>query len=79
MKYTKYMAIAGLLLIFIGLAGLVFARFSYTNEVAVIDAGPITASINQTVDTSNVDAAALAAIIIGGLLAYYGRTSARQS
>ena len=43
----KPLAIAGLVLIGLEIAGLVLGQFSYTTEKTVIDVGPITASVDE--------------------------------
>ena len=72
----KYLALTGLMLIFLGFAGLVLVRFSYVTEVKVIEVGPITASIKERDSTENTDVAALGAIAAGALLTYFGRKAA---
>jgi len=72
----KPLALAGLLLIVVGIAGLALGRFSYTTEKTVIDLGPITASIDEKHNIDIPDIAGIGAILVGGLLLYLGRKNA---
>jgi len=73
----KPLALVGLLLIGLGIAGLVFGRFSYTTDKKVLDVGPITASVAETHNIDVPDIAGIAAIIAGTLLFFYvGRKNA---
>ena len=69
----KPLAIAGLVLIGLGIAGLVFGQFSYTTEKTVIDVGPITASVDEKRSVDVPEMAGIAAILAGALLIYLGR------
>ena len=69
----KPLALAGLLLIGVGVAALAFGRFSYTTEKTVIDMGPITASVDEK---HNLDIPDIAGIVAGALLVFLGRKSA---
>jgi len=68
----KPLAIAGLVLIGLGIAGLVFGQFSYTTEKTVIDVGPITASVDEKHSVDVPEMAGIAAILAGALLIYLG-------
>jgi len=70
---TKPLAIAGLVLIGLGIAGLVLGQFSYTTEKTVIDVGPITASVDEKHSVDVPEMAGIAAILAGALLIYLGR------
>jgi len=70
---TKPLAIAGLVLIGLGIAGLVLGQFSYTTEKTVIDVGPITASVDEKHSVDLPEMAGIAAILAGALLIYLGR------
>jgi len=72
----KPLAMAGLLLIGLGIAGLLVGRFSYTTQKNVIDVGPITASVDEKHNIDVPDMAGIGAILGGGLLLYLGRKSA---
>jgi len=72
----KPLAMAGLLLIGLGIAGLLVGRFSYTTQKNVMDVGPITASVDEKHNIDVPDMAGIGAILGGGLLLYLGRKSA---
>ena len=72
----KPLAMAGLVLIGLGIAGLVLGRFSYTTENKVIDVGPITASVAEKHNVDIPDMAGIGAVIAGAFLLYLGRKSA---
>jgi hypothetical protein len=72
----KPLAMAGLLLIGLGIAGLLAGRFSYTTQKNVIDVGPITASVDEKHNIDIPDMAGIGAILGGGLLLYLGRRNA---
>jgi hypothetical protein len=69
----KPLAIAGLVLIGLGIAGLVLGQFSYTTEKTVIDVGPITASVDEKHSVDVPEMAGIAAVLAGALLIYLGR------
>lgn len=69
----KPLAIAGLVLIGLEIAGLVLGQFSYTTEKTVIDVGPITASVDEKHSVDVPEMAGIAAILAGALLIYLGR------
>jgi len=70
------LAIIGLVLIGLGIAGLLLGRFSYTTQKNVIDVGPITASVDEKHSVDVPDIAGIAAILAGGLLIFLGRKTA---
>lgn len=72
----KPMAMAGLVLIVLGVAGLVYGRFSYTTQEKVIDVGPITATVGQQHNVDIPDIAGIGAIVAGGLLVFFSRRAA---
>jgi hypothetical protein len=72
----KPLAMAGLLLIGLGIAGLVLGRFSYTTEKKVIDVGPITASVDEKHSVDVPDIAGIGAVLAGAVLIYLGRKAA---
>ena len=57
------LAIAGLVLIGLGIAGLVLGQFSYTTEKTVIDVGAITASVDEKHSVDVPEMAGIAAIL----------------
>lgn len=69
----KPLAVAGLVVIGLGIAGLLLGRFSYTTEEKVIDLGPITASVDETHNVQVPDMLGIGAILAGSLLIYLGR------
>jgi len=69
----KPLAIAGVVLIGLGIAGLMLGQFSYTTEKTVIDVGPITASVDEKHSIDPPQMAGIGAILAGGLLIYLGR------
>jgi uncharacterized protein YjeT (DUF2065 family) len=69
----KPLALAGLVLIGLGIAGLVFGQYSYTTEKAVIDVGPITATVDEKHSIDIPEIAGIGAILAGAMLIYLGR------
>jgi hypothetical protein len=69
----KPLAIVGLVLVVIGIAGLVLGRFSYTTDRKVIDVGPITASVAEQHNVDIPDIAGVGAIVAGVLLVFLSR------
>ena len=67
------LAIVGLVLIGLGIAGLVLGQFSYTTEKTVFGVGPITASVDEKHSVDVREMAGIAAILAGALLIYLGR------
>jgi hypothetical protein len=72
----KPLAMVGLVLIGLGIAGLLLGRFSYTTKENVIDVGPIQASVNEQHHIDVPDIAGIGAILAGGLLIFLSRKSA---
>jgi hypothetical protein len=69
----KPMAILGVVLIVLGIAGLVLGRFSYTTQEKVIDLGPLQATAEKEHSIAIPDIAGIAAIVAGGFLVYVSR------
>ena len=69
-------AIVGIVLIVLGIAGLVLGRFTYTTEEKVLDVGPLEATAEKEHNIAIPDIAAIAAILAGGLLVFVGRRRA---
>lgn len=69
----KPIAILGVLLIAIGVAGLLIANISFTEKKVVVDAGPlkITADQERTIPIPTI--AGVIAIVVGAGLLLYGR------
>jgi len=72
----KPLAIAGIVLIVLGIAGLAVGRFSYTTEEKVVDVGPLEATVDEEHHVAIPDVAAIAAILAGGALVVLGRRRA---
>ena len=72
----KPLAVAGLLLIVVGIAGLALGRFSYTTERKMIDLEPITTSVDQMHNIDIPNLAGIGVILAGGLLLYLGDKNA---
>lgn len=72
----KPVAIIGVVLIVLGIAGLVVGRFSYTTEEKVLDVGPLTATAEKEHSIAIPDYASIAAILAGGFLVFVGRRRA---
>jgi len=70
MKPTAWL---GVILVIVGVAGLAVHDFSYTTQENVVDFGPIHATADKVHDIVIQPAAAIAVIIIGGLLVVFGR------
>ena len=70
------LAILGVVLIVLGIAGLVMGRFSYTTEEKVIDLGPLQATAQKEHSIAIPDIAGIAAIVAGGFLVFVGRRRA---
>ncbi|HET6160578.1 MAG TPA: hypothetical protein VFE34_19690 [Dongiaceae bacterium] len=70
------LAMLGVVLIVLGIAGLVMGRFSYTTTEKVIDLGPLQATAQKEHDIAIPDIAGIAAIVAGGFLVYIGRRRA---
>jgi hypothetical protein len=70
------LAIVGIVLIVLGIAGLVMGRFSYTTTEKVLDVGPLEATAEKEHSFAIPDVAGIAAIIAGGFLVYIGRRRA---
>lgn len=72
----KPVAIVGIILILLGIAGLVVGRFSYTTTEKVLDVGPLTATAEKEHSIAIPDIAGIAAIVAGGFLVFVGRRRA---
>jgi hypothetical protein len=72
----KPVAIVGIVLIVLGIAGLVLGRFTYTTEEKVLDVGPLEATAEKEHSVAIPDIAGIAAILAGGFLVFVGRRRA---
>ncbi|MDP1750384.1 MAG: hypothetical protein Q8L22_13075 [Reyranella sp.] len=69
----KPIAVLGILLIAIGIAGLLIANISFTEKKVIVDAGPlkITADQQHTIPIPTI--AGIIAVVVGAGLLFYGR------
>jgi hypothetical protein len=69
----KPIAIVGILLVLVGIAGLAVSNISFTQQKTVVDAGPlkVTASEQKTIPIPTI--AGVAAILVGLGLVFVGR------
>jgi hypothetical protein len=69
----KPIAILGVLLIAVGVAGLLIANISFTEKKVIVDAGPlkITADQQRTIPIPTI--AGVIAVVVGAGLLFYGR------
>lgn len=72
----KPVAIVGIVLIVLGIAGLVIGRFSYTTEEKVLDIGPLEATAEKENTVAIPDIAGIIAVMAGGFLVFMGRRRA---
>ncbi len=66
----KPLAIVGVILIILGIAGLVVPRFSYTTEEKVLEVGPIVATAEKEHSIAVPDIAGVIAVLAGGALVF---------
>jgi len=69
----KPLAIVGVLLIVLGIAGLVIPRFTYTTEEKVLEVGPIVATAEKEHSIRVPDIAGVVAVIAGAALVFASR------
>jgi len=69
----KPLALVGVLLIALGLAGLALGHFSFTTQKKVVDVGPVTASVAEEHSIAIPDIAGVAAIIAVAVLVVMGQ------
>lgn len=69
----KPIAVLGVFLIAIGIAGLVIANISFTEKKVIVDAGPlkVTADQQRTIPIPSI--AGVIAVVVGAGLLFYGR------
>ncbi|TAJ40505.1 MAG: DUF3185 domain-containing protein [Reyranella sp.] len=72
----KPIAVLGVLLIAIGVAGLLIANISFTEKTVIVDAGPlkVTADQQRTIPIPSI--AGVIAVVVGAGLLFYGRNKA---
>ena len=68
----KPLAVLGLVLILLGLAGLALGHISYTTEKKVLDVGPVTASVNEEHNIAIPDIAGVVTLGVGVVLLVMG-------
>jgi hypothetical protein len=66
----KPLAIVGVILIVLGIAGLVIPRFSYTTEEKVLEVGPIVATAEKEHSIRVHLIAGIVSVIDGGVLVF---------
>jgi hypothetical protein len=69
----KPLALVGVLLIVLGLAGLALGHFSFTTQKKVVDIGPVTASVAEEHSIAIPDIAGVAAVIAGAVMVAMGQ------
>jgi len=73
----KPLAVLGLVLIVLGLAGLALGHISFTTEKKVLDVGPVTASVNEEHHIAVPDVAGVVAVGAGVVLLLIGMRPSR--
>lgn len=69
----KPIAVVGVFLIAIGIAGLVIANISFTEKKVIVDAGPLKVTADQQRNIPIPSIAGVIAIVVGAGLLFYGR------
>lgn len=69
----KPIAVLGVLLIAIGIAGLVIANISFTEKKVVVDAGPLKITADQQRNIPIPTIAGVIVVVVGAGLLFYGR------
>lgn len=69
----KPIAVLGVFLIAIGIAGLVIANISFTEKKVIVDAGPLKVTADQQRNIPIPTIAGVIAIVVGAGLLFYGR------
>ena len=69
----KPIAVLGVFLIAIGIAGLVIANISFTEKKVIVDAGPLKVTADQERNIPIPTIAGVLAIVVGAGLLFYGR------
>jgi hypothetical protein len=67
------LAIIGVVLIVVGLAGLVVPRFTYTTTEKVLEVGPLVATADKEHSVRIPDIAGIIAVVAGGALVFASR------
>ncbi len=69
----KPIAVLGVFLIAIGIAGLVIANVSFTEKKVIVDAGPLKVTADQQRNIPIPTIAGIIAVVVGAGLLFYGR------
>ena len=69
----KPIAILGVLLIAIGIAGLLIANISFTEKKVIVDAGPVKVTADQQHTIPIPSIAGVLTVVVGAGLLFYGR------
>ena len=69
----KPIAVLGVFLIAIGIAGLVIANISFTEKKVIVDAGPLKVTADQQRTLPIPTIAGVIAVVVGAGLLFYGR------
>ena len=69
----KPIAVLGVFLIAIGIAGLVIANISFTEKKVIVDAGPLKVTADQQRNIPIPTIAGIIAVVVGAGLLFYGR------
>ena len=69
----KPIAVLGVLLIAIGVAGLLIANISFTEKKVIVDAGPLKVTADQQHTIPIPSIAGVLAVVVGAGLLFYGR------
>ncbi len=69
----KPIAVLGVLLIAIGVAGLLIANISFTEKKVIVDAGPLKVTADQQRNIPIPTIAGVIAVVVGAGLLLYGR------
>jgi len=69
----KPIAVLGVFLIAIGIAGLVIANISFTEKKVIVDAGPLKVTADQQRNIPIPTIAGILAVVVGAGLLFYGR------
>jgi hypothetical protein len=69
----KPIAVLGVLLIAIGIAGLLIANISFTEKKVIVDAGPVKVTADQQHTIPVPSIAGVLAVVVGAGLLFYGR------
>ena len=69
----KPIAVLGVFLIAIGIAGLLIANISFTEKKVIVDAGPLKVTADQQRNIPIPTIAGVIAVVVGAGLLFYGR------